>query len=135
MKNINYDKTLALAAYLYKDQFDLAAELFDSNCTYYSPGGTLVGPQNIISSYKEHSEYAHSTFDTVIYESNVKQLSPSEFEITYKDIISKMTKTYIYQCKQIVLFNSNNLIEKVTHEEIAGELENLLSFYREVGLK
>lgn len=134
MKSINYEKALALAAYLDKDQFDLAVELFDSNCIYNSPSGVLVGPQNIISSYKEHTEYAHSTFDKVIYESSVKELSPNEFEITYKDIISKMAKTHIYQCKQIVLFNSKNLIEKITHQEISSEYENLLNFYREVGL-
>lgn len=134
MKSINYEKALALAAYLDKDQFDLAAELFDSNCVYNSPGGVLVGPKNIISSYKEHTEYAHSTFDKVIYESGVKELSSNEFELTYKDIISKLNKTHTYQCKQIILFNSQNLIEKITHEEISSEYENLLKFYREVGL-
>lgn len=134
MKNVNYDKALALAVHLDKDQFDLAVVLFDSNCIYNSPGGELVGPQNIISSYKEHTEYAHSTFDKVIYESSVKELSPNEFEITYKDIISKMAKTHIYQCKQIVVFNSKNLIEKIMHEEIPNEYQNLLNFYREVGL-
>lgn len=134
MKNINYEKALELAAYLDKDQFDLAAELLDSTCIYSSPGGELIGPQNIISSYKEHTEYAHSTFDKVIYESSVKELSPNEFEITYKDLISKMAKTHIYQCQQIVRFNSKNLIEKITHQEISSEYENLLNFYREVGL-
>lgn len=135
MKNINYQKALALASYLDNDQFDLAATLIENDCIYYSSGGQLVGPKNIISSYKEHTDYAHVTFDKVIYESVVKEVSPSEFEITYKDIISKLGKTHIYQCRQIISFNSNNLIEKIKHNEITSEYEKLLNFYKEVGLK
>jgi hypothetical protein len=88
----------------------------------------------IVNSYKEHTEYAHSTFDKVIYESSVQEINSSEFSVVYKDVISKNGKTHEYSCKQFITFNSENLISKIKHEEIPGEYERLKEFYHEIGI-
>lgn len=132
--NLNSIKIAQLANYLDTDQFEKVRELIASDCVYFSSSDKLIGPDKIINSYREHTEYAHGTFDKVIYESVIQKMTSAEFAVLYKDIISKNGKTHEYTCKQIISFNSENLISTIKHEELPGEYEKLKDFYNEIGL-
>ena len=87
-----------------------------------------------MASYKEHSLYALSRFDSVVYKSEVRQLTDTNFEVTYFDIISKQNKSHTYCCKQVISFNSEHKIQLIRHEEIPAEYAKLMQFYKDVGL-
>ncbi len=60
-----------------------------------------------MQSYKKHHDFAKSTFDSVVYKSELVKKSENEFEVTYIDI----------------------------HEDILGEYERIKEFYQEIGLQ
>jgi hypothetical protein len=117
------------------DDFSKAKTFLANNCKYYIQDNFFNTPEAIIATYKEHSDYAKSTFDSVIYKSQIQQISPLEFEAIYIDIISKNGKSHNYQCKQIINFDQSFRIIRIQHVEIPGEHERILNFYSEIGLK
>lgn len=133
MSQTNLEIALQLAKFLDQDEFQAASRLMAANCVYSSPDGEIVGPKNIVASYREHSERAQKLFDSVIYKSEVKAIKDNTFEMIYTDIISKNGKTHNYSCKQIITIN-NQRIESIRHEEIPAEFERIKAFYKEIGL-
>ncbi|MGZ3809877.1 MAG: hypothetical protein ACXVCE_17465 [Bacteriovorax sp.] len=116
------------------DDFDTAKNFLNSTCEYISGDKIFIGPEQIMQSYKEHSDFAKSTFESVVYESSVKLIDFRSFEATYVDIISKNGKTHTYTCKQILDFDQTNKIVRIRHFDIPGEYDRLKQFYSEVGL-
>ena len=124
----------AFATHMDHDNFASAKTFLAEDCQYVSGDKIYNGPSEIMASYKEHSDYAKSTFDSVIYESSVKQLKNGIFEATYKDVIKKNGNSHSYSCKQILEFNSNGKIQKIIHQDILGEYEKLKAFYKKTGV-
>ncbi len=62
----NLEQALQWAKHLDSDNFVHAFNLISKDCIYFSPDGEIIGPEKIISSYKEHSQRAQKLFDSVI---------------------------------------------------------------------
>lgn len=118
-----------------QDDFDSAKEFLSVSCEYVSGENIFKGPEEIMSSYKNHSDFAKTTFESVIYKSKVCALDDRSFEATYFDILIKDGKTHTYSCKQIINFGEDNKIISIRHVDISGEFERLKQFYNEVGLE
>ncbi len=118
------------------DQDDLspAKNFLASDCEYKTEGKLFFGPDDIIAEYQQHADHAKTTFDKVIYKSQIQQRDQTTFEATYKDIISKDGITHTYRCKQIFKFNAQAKIYRIEHISIPGEIEAFREFYKKVGL-
>ncbi len=83
-----------------------AKQFMDNDCSYNVGEAFYSGPDAIIETYKSHHDFDKSTFDSVIYKSELSQNSHKEFEVTYIDIITHGSKTHTYKCKQLFCLNS-----------------------------
>lgn len=117
------------------ENYEPAKQFFAKDCSYKVGEDLYSGPDAIIEQYKSHHDFAKSTFDSVIYKSELSQKSDTEFEVTYIDIIAHGPKTHTYKCKQLFYLNSENKITEITHEDIPGEYERIKAFYEEIGLR
>jgi hypothetical protein len=116
------------------EDYEPAKQFLANDCCYKVGELFYMGPDAIIEIYRSHHDFAKSTFDSIIYKSEVSRISEAEFEVVYFDIITHGKKTHTYKCKQFFCFNTENKITKITHENIPGEYEQLKIFYKEVGV-
>ncbi len=117
------------------EDYEPAKQFLTKDCRYKVGEVLYSGPDAIIETYKSHHDFAKSTFDSIVYKSELSQKSDLEFEVTYIDIITHRQKTHTYKCKQFFFLNSENKITQITHEDIPGEYERIKAFYEEIGLR
>jgi hypothetical protein len=117
------------------EDYEPAKQFLAKDCRYKVGETIYSGPDAIIETYKSHHDFAKSTFDSVLYESELSQKSDSEFEVIYIDIITHGPKTHTYKCKQAFCLNSEKKITEIIHEDIPGEYESIKAFYEEIGLQ
>jgi hypothetical protein len=132
MKSIEIAK--AFVKVMDSEDYEPAKQFLEKDCQYRVGEVVYEGPDSIIESYKSHHDFAKSTFDSVIYKSELSQNSDEEFEVTYIDIITHRSKTHTYKCKQLFRLNSENMITEIIHEDVPGEYERIKAFYAEIGL-
>lgn len=125
----------AFVAIMDSEDYEPAKQFLAKDCIYKVGDKIHKGTKAILKTYKEHHDFAKSTFDSVVYKSELSQISDNEFEVTYIDIITYGQKTHTYKCKQFFNLNSENKINEIIHEDIPGEYQRIKSFYEEIGLQ
>jgi hypothetical protein len=122
------DAPRTLARALDDDDFAGAANVLDPGCSYQSPEGLITGPDAIVASYRAHSERARATFDEVVYESEIGDVSDGEIPIVYIDRIRQGRARHVHRCRQWVHVAASGRIDSIRHEELHGEREALNRF-------
>ena len=95
----NIEIATRFAAALDAESYDDARLLLADDCVYESPGGTLIGPEAIIASYRNNGEQAASRFDEVKFCSQVERFE-DEFAVTYFDGLRVGDRRHEFRCRQ-----------------------------------
>jgi len=122
------------AAALDADAFEALAAFLTDDCRYHSPGGVLVGPDAIVASYRESSEWAHDTFDEITWDSECAVDDDGRVRITFMDITDHRGEHHVYRCQQLVRFDETGLIDDIEHVSIEEEEQALAAFFDRVGV-
>lgn len=116
------------------DDFDRLPELLAPDCVYHNPGNDLIGPEAIITSYRQSSLWAHATFDSIRWDSSCEPEGDDAALITFLDITDHRGQHHEYRCRQRVRVGSDGLIDEITHLPIAEEEGRLADFFERVGV-
>lgn len=120
------------------DDYESASVLLHDDCAYDTGKKVLLGKRQIIESYLENSNWVHSTFDEVIFESEIEHafVSGEVVPVRYTDRIRKDGLSHIHQCRQILTVNgTSQLITSIEHQEIDGESARLSAFFKRCGVQ
>ncbi len=123
------------AAALDSDDFDALPGFLSPVCVYHSPGGDLVGPEAIVTSYRESSEWAHATFDRIAWDSEWKAEDDGRVRFTFIDITDHQGQHHVYRCQQLIRLDDDGLIEDIEHVAIEEEERRLAEFLDRVGVR
>ncbi len=129
-----YAAAREFAQALDRDDFSTASTLLAEDCVYKSPGDTLQGRADIMSSYETNSAWASEAFDAVHYSSTVAEHDGQRMCIMFTDRVDHKGVTHAYRCRQILTPNEAGYIQHIDHVEIAGEREALERFLKECGV-
>ena len=122
------------AAALDRCDYEEAAHFISSECACSVGTETLVGPQAIIASYRESSDWGARVLDSVAYESSVRSV-PVGARVRFVDHITHRGQSHTYRCHQYLEFDAGGLITHILHEEILGEREALDAFFTRCGIR
>jgi hypothetical protein len=110
------------------------ASLFIANdCIYEIGSQYIVGRDKIIALYKENADWARTSIDDVVFESQV-DAEGDGFLVNYTDKITHKGMKHIYRCQQLLSFNKQGYVNKILHREIPGEKESLEAFETKAGI-
>lgn len=115
------------ASALDAEEYDEAILLLATDCVYESPDGTLIGPEAIITSYRDNGDRARCRFDEITYSSAVEQ-DGDAFVVTYTDGLRLGDRRHEFHCRQRLSVNADDRIIAIRHEEMPGERERLRRF-------
>ena len=115
--------------------FEEAGRFLAPGCRYLINRTELGGPKAILGSYSDNAKWAQETIERVVYESEVEQKSAQVFDVLYTDRIFHHGLEHAYRCRQHLFVNNSGEIEKIVHEDIAGEPEALKEFLERCGIK
>ena len=122
--------------YLDADDFESVKTLLTDDCRYEINSKLIIGKIPIVDSYESSLKEGKQKFDQLIWgKSKIKAINENEFEVHFSDFLTHQGITHNYKCKQLLLINSDLLIEKIIHQEFPGQKESLEKFYINVGLK
>ena len=122
------------ASTLDNDDFSELPRLMSPTCVYLSPGGQIDGPAPITESYRSNSEWAHETFDRIVWDSSVEVDSDDSALVTFTDRTDHAGHQHVYRCQQRVWFDEDGLIRRILHIDLEGETEALDAFFATVGV-
>jgi hypothetical protein len=122
------------AGALDQDNYEIARALLADDCGYEGPAKAVIGPEAIVSSYRDHSAMAQRLFDAVEYRSETTRMSVDTVSIAFFDSIAIRGQRHVYRCRQRLHFRPDGLIDCIRHEELPGERERLLRFCAEYGV-
>jgi hypothetical protein len=122
-----------LAVALDAEDYETARACLAVECIYHSPDGVLVGPDAIISSYRENGASGRARFEQVQFESLVESAGPTEALITYTDRVRLGGMWHHFRCRQLVRMGGSGLVDEIRHEELPGERERLHQFEAQAG--
>ena len=117
------------------DQFELTKKLLSDDCNYFIGEAVLTGPDEICNSYEQNMVEGREKLDTLEWgESSIESIDDKKFIVHFTDYLTHKNKRHIHRCEQILNFNNDGLICKITHIENPEEKEKLAEFYKAVGL-
>ena len=122
------------AAALDADAFGELPAFLTEDCIYHAPNGAIVGPDAIVASYRESSEWAHDTFDAISWDSECAVDEDGRVRITFIDITDHRGDHHVYRCQQLVHFDETGLIDDIEHVSIEEEEQALAVFFDRVGV-
>lgn len=123
----------AFAGALDREDYKTARSLLDDDCMYLIRGERLVGPDQIIASYKGNGDAASAEFDSIAYSSTVRTGDERWVVIEFTDEIRHAGRTLVHRCEQRVRVGEPGRIVRVEHIDLPGERERLEGFRRECG--
>ncbi len=116
------------------DDFDHLPAFMATDCVYHAPASDLVGPEDIVDSYRQSSIWAHDTFDSITWDSSCELESDDTVLITFVDITQHQGQHHEYRCRQRVRFDADWRIAEITHISIPEEERLLADFFARVGV-
>ncbi len=125
----------ALAEALDLDDFDRVLGLLAADCEYLTGRATLRGPQAIVASYREATEWGRRHLDEVRYESEVEPLSDDEIAVTFIDHLAHAGRAHRHQCRQVFTVGPAGKVVRIVHHDLPGEVEGLRGFFAACGLQ
>lgn len=126
-----------LARALDRDDFATAAGFLSEHCVYDSPRKLLRGREAIIESYRAASTWLRTTFDEVVYESEIERagVSDTAVAVIYMDRLRKGELWHTHRCRQIVKVDRRSAeIVAIAHRNLDGEAERLNAFFAACGV-
>jgi hypothetical protein len=105
-----------------------AAELLAPACVYAIGDTAFTSPAGIVETYRANAESAKGRFDSIVYSSVVKALSPSSAMILFTDRLRIADQWHEFHCQQYIEIGRSGLIEKIRHEELPAERNKLIEF-------
>lgn len=121
--------------YLDEDDFEGFKSILAEECIYEIGDQVLKTNSSIAGLYEKNMKEGKQKFDELRWgKSEVQQVSENEFDVYFSDFLKHKGLEHNYKCKQRIIINSKNLVEKIQHMELAGEREALQEFYKQVGL-
>lgn len=123
------DLAVRFASLMDISNFDEASKLLADDCLYHYFEGTYVGREHIMNVYRVNEKQAAQILDEIVYTSDVEELSHNSFKVHFIDRIRIGDNWHKHHCYQLLTF-SNDQIVRIEHEEIPGEKEVLVEFFR-----
>jgi hypothetical protein len=124
-----------LARALDADDFVAAAGLIAPDCEYRARSETLVGREAIVASYASASRWAREHQVGVGYSSEIEPASGDEVPVLFIDDLVHLGRRHRYRCRQRFRVGEGGLVDRIVHEEIAGERPALEEFLRAGGIE
>ena len=116
------------------DAFADLPAMMHARCTYVLPNETIIGPDGIVASYRAASEWAHATFDTIEWYSELAIEPDGRVRITFIDITRHKGVDHTYRCQQIITIGDDGLICHIEHIDLPEERAALDAFFDRVGV-
>jgi hypothetical protein len=117
-----------LAQSLDNEDYAAARQLLAEACVYQIGTTTIVGPDQILASYRANGQTARSRFDAIQYTHRVESVGPTRAIITYTDRVCLGNEWHTYVCRQHILVGLEGTVEEIEHEELPVERERLREF-------
>ena len=133
-REVAYTIAQQLAAALDQEDYVVVARLLADDCEYVGRKGTLVGPEAIITSYRDAGSWAKSAIQNVTYESSVRIDADGGAVVTFIDHFVHAGLSHVYACEQAVAVDSQGRVGRIVHREVPGQREAADAFLRRVGL-
>ncbi|MBI3243132.1 MAG: nuclear transport factor 2 family protein [Chloroflexi bacterium] len=130
-----HQQALAFAARLDANDFEAVKPLLAPDCRYDTTDQALTGPEAILKSYRENSEWAKATLELIDYESRVEESGEETAAVLFADHLTHHGLTHTYRCRQHLTFGPEMTIIRIEHEELPGEREKLDEFFERCGIK
>jgi hypothetical protein len=113
-----------------------AAGFLAVDCRYERTGQeTLFGPHAICDSYRQSDVRAQCAFDSVVYRSEASSDVTGGIRLTFFDELVSGVATHVFRCAQIVYFDENQKVERISLVEIVGERDRLNAFCAAHGIE
>jgi len=130
-------ETLALrfVAALEAGDWTATQALLSEACVYEFRGGTLHGPEAIIATYREITEWVDQSFESVRYESRVERRPAGEALIHFRDLMDHGDHHLDFRCQQLIRVDEQGRIGRIQHIDIPGEAEKAAAFNEACGVK
>jgi len=112
------------------EDYESVRAMLASDCVYVTRTGTLVGPDDIVNSYRDSATLAHQLFESVTFTSEIQRVSRDQAWILFVDHIRNVDRNHTFRCRQRLRFSTELLIRQITHEEIPNQRQELLEFCR-----
>jgi hypothetical protein len=123
------------ASALDRDDFDLAITMLGSDCIYETASETLQGPEAVIKSFKDATEWAHKNLDSIIYLHTIEECQDCKNAIRFVDDVVHRGKQMRHQCLMHVTTGDKGKITKLRLEDLPGEKQKVADFLQVVGVK
>ena len=117
------------------EDYQTARAFLSAECEYTCRGSIFQGPDAIIASYQGTGDGAKRNFDSIHYESAVTGLSATTSLIHFTDHLCHRNERLTFKCQQQVEVNTDNLIIRIEHIDLAGQREALAEYMKKVGLE
>lgn len=118
-----------------REDFETAAACVAMDCVYRFRGTELVGPTEIIVSYRKSAAWARASFDGMRYESRLAGEEPGRWRVRYTDLTEHRGLTHRHECEQVLWSDAAGLIGRIEHVDLPGEREKLMAFLASVGVE
>lgn len=123
------------ASALDRCDFDEAMHHIAPDCRYEIGQRKLVGPADIIASYRESDEWGRRVLDEVVYESEVTASADGSITVRYIDRLTHRGETHVYRSHQHLWLDDAGQVIRIVHEELPGEREALDAFFARHGIQ
>ena len=120
---------VAFAAALDAEDYAAAERLLAGDCRYDAPQGEIIGPAEIIASYRRSGDAAHRVFDEVDFRHEIGAEADGGCTIRYLDYVTLAGTTHTHRCEQVVRSVDGKIVH-IVHQDIPGERESLRAFVR-----
>lgn len=132
-------KAQAFADALDRNDFGTVAGMLAPDCRYqtgasFTSEGTLVGPDAIVASYRQHDGRSRRLFDSVEYSSVVEDVDGTEVTIRFIDVLEKAGAKHSHSCRQRLSLDRELRIKTIVQDDIATEVLALRAFLERAGI-
>jgi SnoaL-like domain len=117
-----------------RENYDAVEGLLAADCGYQGPVRALLGPEAIVSSYRDQAALARQLFDAVEYHSEIATTGADTACVSFSDHIVSGGRKHVYRCRQLLHFRTDGLIDCIEHEELPEERDRLFRFCAECGV-
>lgn len=117
------------AACLDRREYDALRGLLADDCVYEFRGTQIIGPDAIIATYRDATEWAFAAFDEIEFTSSVAPESEHAARITFIDRLTKNSHQHQHTCQQSVTVDDAGRITHIAHIDLPGEAESLHTFF------
>jgi hypothetical protein len=118
-----------------RDDFDSAITMLSADCVYETAAETLSGPEAVIKSFRDATQWAHKNLDTIIYVHSIEPCQDCDGAIRFIDDVTHSGKSMQHQCLMHVSLTELGLISKLRLEDLPGEKQKVSDFLQAVGVK